>query len=217
MRDRFGKNNSNYKDGRSLIKHYCKYCGIEVGVYSKQCKSCYRKNSPYKKEPNKCIDCGKPTSKKEYTRCRKCKDIFWRGKNHHDWKNLPTFYCIDCGKVLGNKHNATKRCKSCANSGELNPSWKDGLSKEPYPLGWKNTFKEQIRYRDNYKCQICGVPEVECNRKLCVHHIDYDKTNLSKDNLISLCCNCHPKTNTNRNYWKEYFLNKYIKLAQTSI
>ena len=25
----------------------------------------------------------------------------------------------------------------------------------PYPLGWTKTFKEQIRYRDRYKCQNC--------------------------------------------------------------
>ena len=91
--------------------------------------------------------------------------------------------------------------------GEKNGNWKGGLSFIPYPLGWNKTFREQIRYRDGYKCQICGVPEIECKTKLHVHHIDYDKNNLKIENLISLCISCHLKTNGNRNYWQEIFIN----------
>jgi len=53
--------------------------------------------------------------------------------------------------------------------------------------------REQIRYRDGYKCKICGVPEIECRRKLNVHHIDCNKENLRIENLISLCVSCHMK------------------------
>ena len=42
---------------------------------------------------------------------------------------------------------------------------------------------------------------MENGRRLCVHHIDYDKENLDFDNLISLCHSCHGKTNFNQNYW----------------
>lgn len=65
--------------------------------------------------------------------------------------------------------------------------------------------KEQIRFRDRYTCQICGVPEAECRRKLDIHHIDYDKENLSHRNLISLCHSCHTKTNFNRDKWRAFF------------
>ena len=85
------------------------------------------------------------------------------------------------------------------------PLWRGGISFKEYPLGWTKTFKEQIRYRDNYKCQICGVPEIECNVRLHIHHIDYDKKNIKKENLISLCKVCHAKTNNNRKYWINYF------------
>ena len=82
------------------------------------------------------------------------------------------------------------------NSGENSHFWKGGVSFEPYPLGWTKIFKEQIRARDNYTCQNlhCGVPEVECGRKLDVHHVDYNKSNLDRSNLISLCKSCHSKT-----------------------
>lgn len=91
--------------------------------------------------------------------------------------------------------------------GKLNSNWQGGISFGLYPLGWTKTFKEQIRYRDGYKCQNleCGVSEVECRRKLDVHHIDYDKENLNPKNLITLCMKCHRKTNGNRDYYYAYF------------
>ncbi len=100
-------------------------------------------------------------------------------------------------------------------AGKKHPNWQGGKSFEPYPLGWTNTFKEQIRYRDGYKCQLCGVPEVECTRKLHVHHIDYDKQNVDPNNLISLCLSCHIKTNRNREYWTIFF--KKVNIYQKRI
>ena len=115
-------------------------------------------------------------------------------------------YCVECGAEL--KFYKSILCHSCAFSLERNPNWRNGSSFEPYPLGWNKTFKEQIRYRDGYKCQICGMPEIENGRNLNVHHIDYNKSNLSLDNLISLCCKCHGKTHFNRDFWKNYFKEK---------
>ena len=86
--------------------------------------------------------------------------------------------------------------------GKKHPQWQGGKSFEPYPLGWNKTHREQIRYRDKYTCQLCGVPEIECNKKLNVHHIDYDKKNINPENLVSLCNSCHTKTNHNRNKWQ---------------
>jgi len=89
-----------------------------------------------------------------------------------------------------------------------NPNWRGGKSFEPYPLGWTKTYKEQIRYRDGYKCQYCGVPEIETGRKLYIHHINYDKNNIKSENLISLCLSCHSKTNFNRDNWIQIFTKK---------
>lgn len=93
----------------------------------------------------------------------------------------------------------------------LQSAWKGGLSFEPYPLGWTKIFKEQIRKRDNFTCQKCNKKQSELKgffKKLHVHHIDYNKQNCKENNLITLCSNCHRKTNTNRDYWFAYF--KYI-------
>lgn len=85
--------------------------------------------------------------------------------------------------------------------GEKNPNWQGGKSFEPYSVDWTETLKRAIRERNNYICQLCNQYGNE------VHHIDYDKKNCNSDNLITLCKSCHRKTNFNREYWINYFLN----------
>lgn len=80
-----------------------------------------------------------------------------------------------------------------------------------YSSNWYK-IRKQIYERDNYTCQ-------ECNKKyfnlldniitrLTCHHIDYNKQNNNKNNLITLCAKCHTTTNFNREYWIKYFQNK---------
>jgi len=90
-------------------------------------------------------------------------------------------------------------------AGKNHPNWHGGIAKIGYSYKFNKRLKEQIRHRDNYKCQICGIKQKNYYRKLDVHHIDYDKKNLEETNLISLCNTCHMKTNYKRKYWKEYF------------
>lgn len=156
--------------------------------------------------------------------CTSCKSYRGegKGKNNSNYKHgrtLKKAYCKDCGKKLSKFafYYSIERCHSCAakkkckdgkigyKSLQNHSGWQGGKSFEPYSLGWTKTFKEQIRYRDNYKCQICGKPEVENCRKLDIHHIDYDKKNIKQENLISLCKSCHSKTNYNRKDWEYYF------------
>lgn len=134
-------------------------------------------------------------------------------KNHPAFKHgktNKTYYCQDCGKKVSNFR--AKRCSKCNGkiiskmiSGRKNGMYINGKSKEPYPLGWTNTFREQIRDRDNHTCQKCGMAE-DYYRKLDVHHIDYNKENLDLNNLIALCHRCHVKTNYNRDYWYAYYV-----------
>lgn len=90
------------------------------------------------------------------------------------------------------------------NTGKINEKasrWCGGISFEPYSIDWKDTLKRAIRERDHYICRICN------QYGNFVHHIDYNKLNCSSENLITLCSKCHPKTNTNRDCWIEYFKN----------
>lgn len=89
--------------------------------------------------------------------------------------------------------------------GELAAAWQGGLSFEPYGVEFNKLLKEQVRQRDNYKCQICHNLQIELGYKLPVHHIDYNKKNNDPFNLISLCRRCHSKTNVDRDNWIDYF------------
>ena len=70
-----------------------------------------------------------------------------------------------------------------------NPKWKGGIKFEKYGYEWNDKLKEKIRKRDDYACQICNIKQN--NKKLDVHHIDENKKNNKKNNLISLCHYCH--------------------------
>ena len=168
---------SNYKDGRCLKKYYCS-CGEKIRLGAKRCRKCANKLNSFPK----------------YTQFKKGRIPWNKGLTKKD------HYSIRDSSIRFKKYNATKD-----QYGEKNPAWKGGKSFEPYPLGWTKIFKEQIRYRDNYTCKLCNTHEVELCRKLAIHHIDYDKSNLNPSNLISLCHRCHPKTNTKREFWIEYF------------
>jgi len=93
-----------------------------------------------------------------------------------------------------------ERIKKYIRYGEKSNWYIHGNAYEPYGSEFNNSFKKQIRTRDNYICQICNTKEN--GKHLDVHHIDYNKKNNKPDNLISLCHPCHGKTNTNRNKWK---------------
>lgn len=113
------------------------------------------------------------------------------------------------GKIPWNKGKTYSSPKqSLAVRRENNPNWKGGISFEPYPEEWVDDLRDSIRKRDSYVCQVCGIFQDELigfQKKLHVHHIDYNKKNLDPNNLISLCNSCHMKTGFNREYWMEYF------------
>jgi len=74
-----------------------------------------------------------------------------------------------------------------------------------YPLEFSSALRELIRERDQFACRECNASQFEIKTKLHVHHIDYDKNNISLDNLISLCRKCHLRTNVKREFWKARF------------
>ncbi len=94
--------------------------------------------------------------------------------------------------------------------GKLNPNWRDGLSKLPYSDDFTIALKQEIRERDNFTCQHCHITEKEELQKrtghcLCIHHIDYNKMNCNKNNLITTCHICNCIANGDRDYWFAYY------------
>lgn len=95
------------------------------------------------------------------------------------------------------KRNATSFIKG-QTAGKNNCNWQGGITCRKYPFDFNFAFKELIRRRDSYKCQICSCPQEECHQRLDIHHKDFDKYNLNPDNLIALCRKCHARENKRR-------------------
>jgi hypothetical protein len=105
------------------------------------------------------------------------------------------------GKSTWNK--GKKMSGSYNHKGENNPNWCGGLSEQCYSVDWTKTLRRSIRERDRYICKLCN--KVQEDISFDVHHIDYDKNNCDPKNLLTLCRQCHIKTNYNRDYWINYF------------
>lgn len=125
----------------------------------------------------------------------KGKDSYWYGKKiyPHMVENLRK---MATGRPKSNKERKeiSERTK-----GDKNPNWRGGIQYEPYTEDFNEEFKELIRKRDNYTCQLCG--KNQGGYKLDIHHIDYDKNNTKEHNCISLCRKCHTRTTTKRKKW----------------
>lgn len=152
-----------------------------------------------------CIVCGKDvqhrkiTSGSTYQFCStQCHDIYR--------KKRVSGTCHRCGKPFERSKSRAHRgkneycsflCFALYNVGNKSAQWRGG-DKE-YPTTFNKHFKEAIRERDNYTCAVCKKYGDN------VHHIDYQKMNTVPENCVTLCRSCHCKTNSNREYWQEYF------------
>jgi len=100
------------------------------------------------------------------------------------------------------------RCSVCASAklmGEGNPSWRGGISLEPYCEAWKDKdYKASIRKRDD---NVCLNPQ--CASKspndLTIHHIDYNKKNCHPSNLITVCRSCNGRANKDRKWHQSWY------------
>jgi len=84
-------------------------------------------------------------------------------------------------------------------SGENNHRWKGGISFEPYCILFNFDKKEEVRNRDERRCQLCGKSEILNGERLSVHHIDNSKTqgcSGEKWYLCALCRSCNAKSDT---------------------
>lgn len=189
-----------------MKQYYCIDCNKEIGYEHTRCRKCAKQGKLHSLYGRKHSE----ETKNKIRIALKGKKMNPLAKNHIK-RGIKKYFCVKCNSEKSRTGLLCFSCSSLQHSNRIklenNPNWAGGTSFEPYPLGWNNTFREQIRYRDEYKCQVCHIPETETGRKLSVHHIDYNKNNLSIDNLISLCARCHCKTNpaSKRDMWIEYF------------
>lgn len=135
-------------------------------------------------------------------------------EDHPQWTGGPIeVRCRNCGSELLRKphkavnqdnhfcdHECYGEYRAEVITGENHHSWRGGTF--PYGPGWNESKKKQVRERDDFECQTCGMTQTEhleeYDRKLDVHHIiparQFDEDDPSKnmmENLITLCRGCH--------------------------
>jgi hypothetical protein len=211
-----GKNHPSYKDGRTLKKYHCKDCGKEITVGSKlgRCKSCSNK---FKNRGFALLSKIHNPAKRPEIRKKISKALKGRKFTQKHKIKLSKSAQKRIGKNNGfyGKHHTEKTKIKISNNpnvshkGKNHWNWKNGLSNYPYPLEFNINLKEKIRKRDNYICQCCNLTQQEnlskIKQPLTIHHIDYDKNNCDKSNLITLCHSCNSKANSNIDYWFAYY------------
>jgi hypothetical protein len=167
-----------------------------------------------------CELCGKfkVTSKNNYrTFCKSCSPLLAsarKGKNHHMFgkEHTEEAKALISGTLKGNTNtlgckrtDATKALMSAARKGEKNGRWLGGISFEPYCIKFNDEYKEHVRNLFGDECFLCSLSEADNGRKLCVHHVNYNKDcgcDETRCICVPLCMPCHVKTNYDRDYYQ---------------
>jgi len=116
--------------------------------------------------------------------------------------------CAACGSTFTVSIGRAERSKYCSRdcyyedmdmpTGADHWSYNENPNHRPNGKAWHEA-REQVRKRDDYECQLCGVSESELPRDLDVHHLervrdaDSDRaaTEIPTDLMVSLCRSCH--------------------------
>jgi len=129
--------------------------------------------------------------------------------------------CLICGKEIEgtiriykeghwvSKQFCSPECKIAGISGENSSSWKGGVSFGDYCKKFNNEFKTRCRAFFENKCVVCGITTEQHKRKMCVHHVNYNKDTCCDENVkqlfVTLCAKHHGLTNHSREYWNGLF------------
>lgn len=175
----------------------------------------------YIEDKRPCEVCGEivdrpPSNYKDHVFCsRECYQN-WSGRpagEDHPQYSVKAVECANCGAELELPAHRRKYERNFCDSecmgewrsenrtGEDHPQWQGG--RFPYGDGWDREKRRQVRARDDFSCQSCGMSQEthidQYGTKLCVHHIiparevDSAKRRNSMDNLVTLCRPCHKR------------------------
>lgn len=109
-----------------------------------------------------------------------------------------TKICKNCNKtfqtswMLRNQKFCSKPCVNNYYSGENNINWNPNRHelRTPYTKRFFSCqLRAEIKIQQELRCPLCG--KMILSSKMDLHHIDHNKQNDSRRNLIFLCSSCH--------------------------
>jgi hypothetical protein len=88
------------------------------------------------------------------------------------------------------------------------PTFKLEFKKKEWylPAFYDDKLRMNIISAQRYRCALCDTDISGISPHL--HHINYNKMNCSRENLVFICARCHGKTNSNREFWKKLLIEK---------
>ena len=188
-----------YKDSRSKLKILCPK-GHEFEMTWDSFKFGYR-----------CNICG-GTLKKTIKEVKKYIESFNYKCLFNKYEGANELLKVKCPenhefKISWSMFQQGQRCPVCfriRNTGHGHWNWRGGISCEPYCDVWLDKeFKDSIKKRDGNKCL-----NPECNgiiKRLCLHHINYNKKDCRLENLITICLSCNTKANYDREWHEAWY------------
>lgn len=137
--------------------------------------------------------------------CNYCKNTLLRSKRELSKRSL--HFCNNSCQLKWQHLNTPELFRGRNNASFIHGERVDGRNPS-YGPEFDAKLKRLIRMRDGFNCQRCGSNfSGKRSKKLDVHHIDCNKYNNRKNNLISLCKSCHTKT-----HWELKKLNNIKEL-----
>ena len=188
-----------FKNGKYCCKPNANQCPVIAADHSRKMKG-KRFTEEHKKKISKSLKGWQPSletrknmSKAAKKRCS-TKEYQYKMKYNNPMSNPKTIekYKKSMKDYWESRIGVPRPEHAIAISGPNHHNWQGGKSFEEYCGVWCDEFKDMIRERDGFVCQICGSTPAD-RESLSVHHIDGDKKNCSLDNMISLCRSCHTR------------------------
>ena len=195
-----------FKTDHHTIKRWLNRSGVETKP---------RNTAIFKGYPCICLNCNKEFFRKGRARkdqYRFCGQPCYRIFNNHREGQMSERACIQCSLIYKPTKNSQKHCgRKCFEvshkyrmSGDKNPAWLDGRSKDPSHTFYRadnwDEIKRLVYKRDKFTCQKCFekcVPRnrnnVDTRKLIQCHHIlpFIEGGGNDLENLETLCISCH--------------------------
>jgi hypothetical protein len=167
-----------------------------------------------------CIQCGKGRWVQYWAYCHLCNTCSHSGDrcSEETRKKMSAAKSGENNHMFGKHHSEESRIKTSCTMQEITSEEFSGFYGKYCPK-FNEGLKERIREKYGRKCLLCPTTEEENiaknDRKLSIHHVDYNKQCGCDGNecrLVPLCDSCHSKTNKGRSRWEQVIMLKIVEL-----